>query len=501
MNKQAISEMVEWCRKAGYEVGDVAQSTIRLLTSFAYAMTVKPADFDSLNAIHIAGTKGKGSTSAFISSILSQYLPSSRLHKIGLYTSPHLRSVRERIKINDVPLSEAEFARHFFTIWDRLDESARTAGLPMDASSKPAYFRYLTLMAFHTYVQEGVDTTIIETGIGGEYDCTNILAHPTVVGITSLGIDHVPLLGNTIEEIAWQKAGIMKPGTPAYTVPQPAGAMEILEKRAAEKEVTLTVVPRHPEIDHIPLGLAADFQKINASLAIAIAASHLRRLGLDDIPADIITSPLPTQFRLGLQQVQWEGRCQIIHEPANKTTWYIDGAHTADSIALAGEWYASHQKPAHLSKRILIFNQQTRDASSLARALHRTLQGALKDHRPFSHVLFCTNVTFNNAGYKPDLVSLNANDRDVDDLTVQNVLARTWRNIEGECNMHAKEGLAGITDVRVSRTIEEAVDMVRALAESEDENEKEKDLKVLVTGSLHLVGGLLEVLEVNTVHA
>ncbi|KAI9783590.1 MAG: Folylpolyglutamate synthetase [Peltula sp. TS41687] len=475
-NKEAIPEMVEWCRRAGYE----------------------PADFDPLNAIHIAGTKGKGSTSAFISSILSQYGQSRRIiRKTGLYTSPHLRSVRERIKINDEPLSEEAFARHFFSVWDRLEEAARKAGLPTDVSSKPAYFKYLTLMAFQTYLEEGVDTAVIETGIGGEYDSTNILLHPTAVGITSLGIDHAALLGNTIEEIAWQKAGIMKPGALAFTVPQPAGAMEVLQRRAEEKGVTLEVVQRHPEIDKIPLGLAGDFQKTNASLAIVIAASHLHRLGYEDIPADITTAQLPGPFRLGLRHVQFEGRCQIISELDNKTTWYIDGAHTAESVALAGKWYATQQESAPSSKRILIFNQQTRDAPSLARTLHQTLQDALKAHRPFSHVLFCTNVTFKSAGYKPDLVSMNANDRDVEDVTVQNDLARAWREIEGEEDVHAKGSLARPTDVRVTRTIEEAVEVVRALARDEVENGKE--LKVLVTGSLHLVGGLLEVLDVDRI--
>ncbi|KAL8980530.1 MAG: hypothetical protein Q9177_005853, partial [Variospora cf. flavescens] len=91
-------------------------------------------------------------------------------------------------------------------------------------------------------MSEGVDAAIIECGIGGEYDSTNILVHPRVTGITSLGIDHTPLLGHTIEEIAWHKAGIMKPGVPTHTVVQPPAAEEVLRARAREKSVTLSVV-------------------------------------------------------------------------------------------------------------------------------------------------------------------------------------------------------------------------------------------------------------------
>lgn len=212
------------------------------------------------------------------------------MNKVGLYTSPHLRFVRERIRINNEPLSEAAFAKYFFETWDRLEESARVQGEPTDTSCKPVYFRYLCLMAFHTYIREGVNTAIIECGIGGEFDSTNILVAPRVTGITSLGIDHTIMLGNTIEEIAWHKGGIMKAGAPCFTAPQPPTALEVLCKRAADISVELHVVERDPALKNIKLGLAADFQQTNASLAIAIADYHLYALGHghprhgDDLP-------------------------------------------------------------------------------------------------------------------------------------------------------------------------------------------------------------------------
>ncbi|CAD6574429.1 MAG: Folylpolyglutamate synthetase [Alectoria sarmentosa] len=469
MNKNAISEMIEWCRRIGYE----------------------PSDLDRLNAIHIAGTKGKGSTSAFISSILGQYRFSSTskpetplLHKIGLYTSPHLRFVRERIQINNQPLSEQAFAKYFFETWDRLEEAAKAKGEPTDTTAKPGYFRFLTLMAYHTYMSESVDTAVIECGIGGEYDSTNILVKPTVTGITSLGIDHTVILGNTIEEIAWHKGGIMKAGAPCFTAPQPPAALEVLQKRADEVPTKLHVVDRNPALYDIKLGLAADFQKTNASLAVAIADAHLMALGHQDRKRQ---NELPSEFIRGLEEVRWPGRCETRRE--ENIAWHIDGGHTLESIEVAGSWFASQIPPSSSStspkikrKRILLFNQQTRDANALAKALHRTLVSLLHDEQPFTHAVFCTNITFQEEGYRPDLMSMNTSSAAVERLDVQRGLAETWRDVDPEAV------------VEVKGSIEEAVGWCRDIAEAEKRNGKE-EVMVLVTGSVHLVGGFLEVLE------
>ena len=440
------------------------------------------------------------------------------LRKIGLYTSPHLRFVRERIQINNEPLSEHLFTKYFFEIWDRLEDAAKAKGLPADVTAKPVYFRFLTLMAFHTYMSEGVDTAVLECGIGGEHDSTNIITAPTVTGITSLGIDHVAMLGNTIEEIAWHKAGIMKSGAPAFTSLQPAEALQVLQSRAVEKSVDLTLVDKNPVLSTVKLGLAADFQITNASLAIAVSSAHLRAFGHpiatnhehevqgkapqekngqqeqrhvhgdyaqegslheNKLRSFVPPSPLPPEFVQGLESVRWPGRCETRHE-AN-ITWYIDGGHTLESIEAAGLWFASqlrHGAPL-ISPRILIFNQQTRDAGALARALHRILASTLQGEHPFTHAIFCSNVTFRAAGYSPDLVSVNTNAQEVKQLDVQKRLAETWRAVDVEA------------DVGVMGTIEEAVERVRGIAKAE----RGGKVEVLVTGSLHLVGGFLDVLE------
>ncbi|KAI4244749.1 MAG: hypothetical protein LQ352_006731 [Teloschistes flavicans] len=470
LNAQAIPEMIEWCRRAGYE----------------------PADFDKLNPVHIAGTKGKGSTSAFVSSILTQFLPSPAqpnplFHKIGLYTSPHLRFVRERIRINNEPLSEELFAKYFFEVWDKLEESARTKGEPTDKTAKPSYFRFLTLMAFHTYIREEVDTAVIECGVGGEYDSTNIILHPSVTGITSLGIDHVQILGNTIEEIAWHKAGIMKEGVPAFTVPQLPAAQAVLEDRAKQKSVDLHTVHENPFVAAIELGLEAPFQRSNASLAVKLAMTYLR----SHHGAELGSNPLQ-KFVRGLERVRWPGRCETRREDG--IAWHIDAGHTLESIKLAASWFAGHISPSPQVKststteaaskrktRVLLFNQQTRDAPALARMLHSTLAAALKDEQPFTHVVFCTNVTFKDEGYRPDLVSINTDRQKVEALEVQMGLRDAWKELDG-----------GTGEPEVKGSIEEAVEWVRGLKAREGE---EEDMLVLVTGSSHLVGGFLEVLE------
>ncbi|PWY93593.1 tetrahydrofolylpolyglutamate synthase [Aspergillus sclerotioniger CBS 115572] len=481
MNLRSLPETIEWLRRIGYQ----------------------PSDLNQINPVHVAGTKGKGSTSAFISSILSQYTSSqspesntslNKLNKVGLYTSPHLRFARERIQIDNTPLSEEKFTKYFFEVWDRLEEAAQKAGEdPTSLRTKPQYFRYLTLMAFHTYISEGVDAAVIECGIGGEYDCTNVIEKPAATAITSLGIDHTAMLGNTIEEIAWHKGGIIKPGTKAFSAPQPPTAEKVLYDRAVERGTQLEIVRGHPELTSdgdVKLGLAGDFQYTNAAVAVAAAAEFLKKVGIEDIPSDVLAQPLPPAFRKGLESARLGGRCETRQE--KHVTWYLDGGHTLESIRLAGQWFASQihansssTAAANKKLRVLIFNQQTRDSNALAEALYETLAAALGSEQPFTHALFCTNVTYKDAGYRPDLVSMNTNADDVQRLQVQRSLAEKWRSIDPR------------TEVKVYGTIEEAVDFARELATRERGlvAQDEAPVMTFVTGSLLLVGGFLDVIE------
>lgn len=437
-DEDLVPEMLEWTRRIGY----------------------KPEDFDRMNVLHITGTKGKGSTSAFVQSILLKYQQAGQIKNVGLYTSPHLKSVRERIMINGKPLSKEKFAEYFFQVYDRLDSTSSPADrFPrMGDGVKPNYFRYLTLVSFHAFVSENVDAAVYEVGIGGEYDSTNVFVHPVATAVTSLGIDHVNVLGDTIEKIAWNKAGIFKRNTPAYTIDdQPASALRVLEDRAEEKHCKLNVVGILPQLGNISLGLQGDFQRKNATIATYLAAERVKQ----EINRE---TPLPPKFVEGLESASWPGRCQVLKTEHN--TWYIDGAHTHESLAEAAKWFASARDPQ--KPVALLFNQQKRD--EVAKLL-QTLYGALTSLGVrVQAAYFSTNQSW-EAGFQADMISHNVSREQVDKLVIQKQLAQVWHESDQA------------TNVQVCSSLEEVVRKVPQGAE------------VLVTGSLLMVGGLLAVLE------
>ena len=288
-----------------------------------------------MNIVHVAGTKGKGTTCALTNSILQRVQDTMQMpRKIGLYTSPHLVAVRERIRINSEPISEELFAKYFFEVWNALESSAIKEGLY--PAQKPSYFRFVTLMSFHVFMQENVDAAIYEVGVGGELDSTNIIDKPAAAAITTLGIDHVQTLGETIEEMSWHKAGVMKSECPVFTTDQIPKAMQVLDKRAAEKGVQLKTVASHPALQNVALRPAEDFQRKNASLAIELAYTILDKL---KVKMDRRDDSLPTQFVEGLENLVWRGRCET--KVTGKQHWHIDGAHNEQSLAVACRWFGS----------------------------------------------------------------------------------------------------------------------------------------------------------------
>ena len=177
-----------------------------------------------LAAIHVAGTNGKGSTCAMIEAI-------QRAHgrTTGLYTSPHLVRLGERVQINRRPLSEKAllgYCEELFPLVDRMESE--------DAEMRPSFFELMTAMAFLAFAREPVDVAVIEVGLGGRLDATNILENPLVTVITSIGLDHTDLLGDSLEQIAAEKAGILKPGVPLALGLVPPEAEAVIRARAAE---------------------------------------------------------------------------------------------------------------------------------------------------------------------------------------------------------------------------------------------------------------------------
>ncbi|EHL01839.1 putative Folylpolyglutamate synthase [Glarea lozoyensis 74030] len=316
---------------------------------------------------------GKGTTSSYVSSLLTHHSPPL---KIGLFTSPHLLSVRERIRLNGLPLPAPLFTTYFFHIWDTLPSHLR-----------PGYFRFLTLLSYHVFLSENVDAAVYEVGMGGEYDGTNIVERPAVSGVSSLGIDHVFTLGNTIEEIAWHKGGIFKAGVPAFSVPQPAGAMRVLEERAAERKVaSFEVVDVDRRLDSVKVTPDAPFQRQNASLALALTDTVLLILDPSYTPSKTMLTP---SLRAGIENMVFRGRFERIERAG--VTWYLDGAHTKESICVAVGWFGGAVRNSKAT-RILVFNQQgDREAVELLEALYTNTQN--ERNLEFDHVIFCPTKT------------------------------------------------------------------------------------------------------------
>ncbi|XP_044120771.1 folylpolyglutamate synthase, mitochondrial isoform X1 [Neovison vison] len=353
-------------------------------------------DLDQLNIIHVTGTKGKGSTCAFTERILRSYGL-----KTGFFSSPHLVQVRERIRINGRPVSPELFTKHFWHLYHRLEETKDSSS----CVSMPAYFRFLTLMAFHIFLQEKVDLAVMEVGIGGAYDCTNIIRKPVVCGISSLGIDHTSLLGDTVEAIAWQKGGIFKRGVPAFTVLQPDGPLAVLRDRAQQISCPLYLCPPLEALEEggppLTLGLEGEHQRSNAALALQLARCWLQQKGHQGLgelkmsrPSVLRQMPLAPVFqptshmRHGLRDTEWLGRTQTLQR--GPLTWYLDGAHTVSSVQACVRWFrqALHrsQRPNRGREvRVLLFNSTgNRDSEALLKLLQPC---------QFDYAVFCPNLT------------------------------------------------------------------------------------------------------------
>jgi dihydrofolate synthase/folylpolyglutamate synthase len=282
-------------------------------------------------SVHIAGTKGKGSTATMLARMLE-----ATGYKVGLYTSPHVSTLHERIAVNSEMITRKEFLGLMNRIQPVLEKMAKK-------DVRPTFFEIMTAMAFLHFVDRKVDIAVIETGLGGRLDSTNVIT-PEVVGITSISIDHQNLLGMTIEHIAKEKAGIIKKGIPVVTVPQDPIAMKAIKKQALALKAPLTITGRdvdfsyrfessrehgpHNRIclttstskfEHLRVPLPGEHQAINCGLALAMLDA-LKTQGFQ------INDEKAVQ---GLNKVHMAGRMEMIcHNPQV----LVDAAHNASSI-------------------------------------------------------------------------------------------------------------------------------------------------------------------------
>jgi dihydrofolate synthase/folylpolyglutamate synthase len=259
-------------------------------------------------AIHIAGTKGKGSTAAMIESSLR-----AAGYRTGFYTSPHLHTFRERMRVNNEFIARDQFAQ----LVDEIEPHvAAVEGL--------TWFEIVTAIAFLFFARSHIDVAVLEVGLGGRFDATNVVT-PIVSVITSLSMDHMNLLGNSIEQIAFEKAGIIKRHVPAVSAPQVPEALDVIRRVARMRGAELSVVlepPPQPSPDsqgrEWALPLLGAHQLINASVAVTVLhIAHQHGLAISE-----------EAIQRGLATVQWPGRLEVLNRDP---LLVVDGAHNGDS--------------------------------------------------------------------------------------------------------------------------------------------------------------------------
>ena len=280
---------------------------------------------DKLKIIHIAGTNGKGSVGATLLSILS-----AAGYRTGFYSSPHLSSVRERFRIGDRYISTTDFAQ----LVTRLATFLK--GRP-----NPTYFEFTTILALLWFAEQQTEAVILEAGLGGRLDATNV-ATPLVSIITDISRDHEQYLGSTLEAIAGEKAGIIKPNVPVVCAGRAAETIPVIEARCQQQQSPLFLYGRDfsgernneggldyrpisgPDCPHLPLALHGGHQTINTSLALAA----LEILGS-------VFPVTPQALTEGLQQVRWPGRMELIsvQQQNKKIRLLLDGAHNEAGVA------------------------------------------------------------------------------------------------------------------------------------------------------------------------
>ena len=253
--------------------------------------------------LHVAGTNGKGSVCAMLDSVCR-----TAGMRTGLFTSPHLVTFRERILLNGGMAAREEIA----------EELTRIRGVCEREGMQPTFFEITTALALALFQRASLDVIVLETGLGGRLDATNVVL-PEAVVITSVGLDHTQLLGGTLAEIAREKAGIIKPGVPVVTGPLPEAAAEVVAQVAAERGAPLIEV-REPMRDYA-VGLKGTHQRINA--AVALRALEAARLEAS-----------PEHLAEGLRGVNWPGRFQDTGRG-----FILDGAHNPEAARrLAETW-------------------------------------------------------------------------------------------------------------------------------------------------------------------
>lgn len=276
---------------------------------------------NNMKVIHVAGTNGKGSTCAYLASMLS-----AGGKKTGLFTSPHLVKINDRFRMNGEIMSDEDFVISFLRVKEVIDQAGA------DGYAHPSYFETLFLMGVDYYNRKNVEYLVLETGLGGGKDPTNCVSNPLACIITSISIDHVQYLGDTITAIAGEKAGIIKPGVPVIYDGHVADAAKVIQVRAKELESpSYALMPEQYQLkeqnrdgivfefegEKLQIPYIAEYQMMNASLAYFTMKTLQEEHGICD-----------ERLKEGIRKVNWPGRMETILPGV-----IVDGAHNADGVA------------------------------------------------------------------------------------------------------------------------------------------------------------------------
>ncbi len=340
--------------------------------------------------VHVAGTNGKGSTCAFIESGLRE-----AGFRTGLFTSPHLLEPAERIRINGVPVSQAEFTGAFA----RVHEAAETLIEAGHIDVHPSYFETVTAMAFLLFRDSGVDVAVIEVGLGGRLDATNVV-EPELCVITPVDFDHEKFLGASIQSIAGEKAGIIKPGVPVVVAPQRPEAYKVIRERSRELDsLVVESWPAEEAFVHqagsrirahgieFETQLRGRHQVVNA-LAAATALAAMQ------VPDEAIVR--------GITGARWPGRLEQVRE---RPEIILDGAHNPAGARALAEYVAEfYPNP----KPVLIFGAMRDKAVDeicgiLFPCFRKVILTAPNQPRAVAPEFLLTLTDFSNIGTAPDL--------------------------------------------------------------------------------------------------
>ncbi len=415
--------------------------------------------------IHVAGTKGKGSTCAMTESILR-----SLGLRTGLFTSPHLVDIRERVRINGELVRADVFEENFWAVWDAIID---------DSNKPPLFFTFLFVVAMRIFAKqkEPLDVIILEVGIGGRLDATNAIDNPTACAITRIDLDHTELLGKTLPLIAREKAGIIKHGVPVFTpADQDVSVINVFKETCKCNSAKLHLVPALDPSNLATkstanlskqLGIAGSHQFENASVAIELARSVFP---FEGIPEPVIK---------GLENCQWPGRCQKITQDG--VDYYIDGAHTPASMEKCANWFVETVGNNETKKVLIFYCSHNRDVGHILDIVSKScgefemaIFCPIRSHRPSLVAVPSVVDILSGIGCDQSIIS-GLKEEQKTSKSWHDSLSKVWSVIQPKSKYIVVDDIDAVSKVIKTTKLEES-----------------KNMSVLVTGSLLLVGDFLD---------